>query len=202
MQGFTVEPLRNDSGLIFSKMIRIPPPPKIRVTGQKSEIQAENRRYRPKIVPQIRTESPGKVPKWAASKGDIDQITCLDQCGPSWAGATSDSTRLWKLVRVFDMLAIHKLFLPDIYFVRITPFYSSIAVTSGLFRMYDSEYASDPHPPHTRQKYEQESGQNMTPNASKQGKFGSLGAMFLFIFLPCMWELGFQKESPMTKIRG
>ena len=37
----------------------------------------------------------------------------------------------------------------------------------------------------------------MTPNASKQGKFGSLGAIFLFIFLPCMWGLGLQKESPV-----
>ena len=44
------------------------------------------------------------------------------------------------------------------------------------------KYASDPRPPHTRQKYEQKSGQNMTPNASKQGKFGSLGAIFLFMF--------------------
>ena len=51
-----------------------------------------------------------------------------------------------------------------------------------------------PHP-HTRQKYEQKSGQNMTPNPSKQGKFGSLRAMFLFILLPCMWGLGFQRES-------
>ena len=56
--------------------------------------------------------------------------------------------------------------------------------------------ASDPRPPHTRQKYEQTSGQNMAPNASKQGKFDSLGAIFLFIFLPCMWGLGLQKESP------
>ena len=55
-----------------------------------------------------------------------------------------------------------------------------------------------PNPLHTRQKYEQTSGQNMTPNASKQGKFGSLGAICLFIFLPCMWGLGFQKESPST----
>ena len=38
-----------------------------------------------------------------------------------------------------------------------------------------------PAPPHTRQKYEQTSGQNMTPNASKQGKFGSLGAILSFI---------------------
>ena len=36
----------------------------------------------------------------------------------------------------------------------------------------------------------------MTPNAGKRGKFGSLGAIFLFIFLPCMWGLGLQKESP------
>ena len=35
----------------------------------------------------------------------------------------------------------------------------------------------------------------MTPNALKQGKFGSLGAIFLFTFLPCMWGLGLQKES-------
>ena len=57
------------------------------------------------------------------------------------------------------------------------------------------KYASDPRPPHTKQTFEPKSGQNMTPNASKQGKFGSLGAIFLFIFLPCMWGLGFQKES-------
>ena len=59
----------------------------------------------------------------------------------------------------------------------------------------NQKYASDPRPPHTRQKYEQTSGQNMTPNALKQGKFGSLGAIFLFIFLPCVWGLGLQKES-------
>ena len=39
----------------------------------------------------------------------------------------------------------------------------------------------------------------MTPNASKQVKFGSLGAIFLFVFLPCMWGLGSQKESPIKK---
>ena len=61
------------------------------------------------------------------------------------------------------------------------------------------KFASDPRPPHTRQKYEQTSGHNMTPHASKQGKFGSLGAVFLFIFLPCVWGLGFQKESPLLK---
>ena len=44
------------------------------------------------------------------------------------------------------------------------------------------KYASDPRPPHTRQKYEQTSGLNMTSNALKQGKFGSLGVIFLFIF--------------------
>ena len=38
--------------------------PKIRVTGRKSELQAENRRYRPaENRHQIRTESPGKVPE-------------------------------------------------------------------------------------------------------------------------------------------
>ena len=37
-------------------------------------------------------------------------------------------------------------------------------------------------PPHTRQTYEQKSEQNTTPNAAKQGKFGSFGALFLFIF--------------------
>ena len=40
----------------------------------------------------------------------------------------------------------------------------------------------------------------MTPNASKQGNFGSLGAIFLFIFLPCMWGLGFQRESWTGKV--
>ena len=40
---------------------------------------------------------------------------------------------------------------------------------------YSQKYASDPRSPHARQKYEQTSGQNMAPNASKQGKFGSLG---------------------------
>ena len=64
------------------------------------------------------------------------------------------------------------------------------------------KYASDPRPPHTRPKYEQISGQNMTPNALKQGKFGSLGAIFLFIFLPCMWWLGLQKESPQMSTRN
>ena len=38
----------------------------------------------------------------------------------------------------------------------------------------------------------------MTPNASKQGKFGTLGAIFLFILLPCMWGLGSLKESPIS----
>ena len=47
----------------------------------------------------------------------------------------------------------------------------------GIFQ----KCASAPRPPHTRQKYEQTSGRNMTPNALKQGKFGSLGAILLFI---------------------
>ena len=34
---------------------------------------------------------------------------------------------------------------------------------------------------------------------SKQGKVSSLGAMFLFMFfLPCVWGLGFQKDSPLA----
>ena len=45
------------------------------------------------------------------------------------------------------------------------------------------KHASDPRPPHTRQKYEQTSGQNMTPNALKQGKFRNLGAIFLFFLV-------------------
>ena len=36
----------------------------------------------------------------------------------------------------------------------------------------------------------------MTPKASKQGQLDSLGAIFLFIFLPCMWGLGFRNDSP------
>ena len=42
-------------------------------------------------------------------------------------------------------------------------------------------------------------------NTSQQDKIGSLGAIFLFILLPCMWGLGFQKESPFfvfEKTRG
>ena len=45
----------------------------------------------------------------------------------------------------------------------------------------NQKYASDPHPPHARQKHEETSGQNMTPNASKQGRFSSLGAILLFL---------------------
>ena len=68
---------------------------------------------------------------------------------------------------------------------------------ANYFRNFFAGGGSDPRPPHTRQTYEQTSGQNTTPNASKKGKFGSLGAIFLFIFLPCMWGLGSQKESPL-----
>ena len=42
----------------------------------------------------------------------------------------------------------------------------------------------------------------MTPNASKQGKLDNLGAIFLFIGLPCMWGLGFQNDSPLSATRG
>ena len=41
----------------------------------------------------------------------------------------------------------------------------------------------------------------MSQYASKQGKFGSLEATFLFIFLPCMWGLGLQNESPSLEMR-
>ena len=60
------------------------------------------------------------------------------------------------------------------------------------------KYASDPRPPQKRQKYEtKKSGQNMTPNASKQGKFGSLGAIFfVHMFTLYVGALGLQKESP------
>ena len=35
----------------------------------------------------------------------------------------------------------------------------------------------------------------MTPNASKQGKFGSLGGhIFVHIFLPCMWGAGVSRR--------
>ena len=60
----------------------------------------------------------------------------------------------------------------------------------------DCGHASDPRPPHTRRKYEQKSARNMAQNASKQGKLDSLAAIYLFIFLPCMWGLGFQNDSP------
>ena len=55
---------------------------------------------------------------------------------------------------------------------------------STLFETSSQKRASNtrPPPPHTRQKYEQESGQNMTPNASKRGKLDNLAAIFLFIF--------------------
>ena len=36
--------------------------------------------------------------------------------------------------------------------------------------MVCQKYTSDPRPPHTRQKDEQTSGQNMSPNASNSGK--------------------------------
>ena len=70
---------------------------------------------------------------------------------------------------------------------------ADMLATFPVSQELNQRYASDPHPLHTRQKYEQKSGQNMTPNASKQGKFGSFGAFF-FICLPCMRGLGFQKN--------
>ena len=46
------------------------------------------------------------------------------------------------------------------------------------------------------------SGQNMTPNAPKQDKLDSFGAIFLVIFLHCMWGLGFQNELSRQFICG
>ena len=68
--------------------------------------------------------------------------------------------------------------------------------------MVPQKRAGDPRPPHTRQEYEQKSGQNMTQNASKQGKLDSFGAIFLFIVLPCMWGLGLPNDSPVPAALG
>ena len=60
------------------------------------------------------------------------------------------------------------------------------------------KYASDPRPPTYKEKYEQTSGHNMTPNASKQGKFGSLGGhVFVHMFALYVGGWGREKESPM-----
>ena len=56
--------------------------------------------------------------------------------------------------------------------------------------------------PHTQ-------GKNMNKHLDKKwpqmlqnrAKFGSLGAILLFMFLPCVWGLGLQKESPTTDTR-
>ena len=39
----------------------------------------------------------------------------------------------------------------------------------------------------------------MAQNASKQGKLDNFAAIFLFIFLPCMWGLGLQNDSPFQE---
>ena len=66
---------------------------------------------------------------------------------------------------------------------------------------------SDPPPPHTRQNYEQKSGQNITPNASKQGKLDSFAAISLFIFSMYVAFLGASKWFTrygifLTRYRG
>ena len=74
-----------------------------------------------------------------------------------------------------------------------------ITITDAEADLFSQNYqkcASDPRPPHTRQKYKQTSGQNMTPSASKQGKLDSFGAIFLFICLPYMLGWGFRNDSP------
>ena len=42
----------------------------------------------------------------------------------------------------------------------------------------------------------------MAENAAKQGKLDSFAAIFLFIFLPCMWGLGLQNDSPISHVAG
>ena len=59
-----------------------------------------------------------------------------------------------------------------------------------------SEMHRWPPPPTYKTKIWTKSGQNMAPNASKQGKLDSFAAIYLFIFLPCMWGLGLQNDSP------
>ena len=54
---------------------------------------------------------------------------------------------------------------PDSSTKRLSPFAAPLLATKNPKR------AGDPRPPHTRQKYEQNSDQIMTPNASKQGNF-------------------------------
>ena len=65
----------------------------------------------------------------------------------------------------------------------------------SLASVLTQKRASDPRPPHTRQKCEQKSRQNMTQNASKQSELNSYAAICLFIFLPCMWGLGSESDQ-------
>ena len=72
-----------------------------------------------------------------------------------------------------------------------------VAVYTFLFSASDAP----PPPPHTRQTYEHKSGQNMSPNAFKQGKPRQFcGHIFVHVFAlyACMWGLGFQNDSPVS----
>ena len=65
----------------------------------------------------------------------------------------------------------------------------------SIIRVKIQNYGGDPRPPHTRQKYEQKSGQNMTPNASKQGKFQS-GSHIFAAFFALYVGVGVSKGTP------
>ena len=60
----------------------------------------------------------------------------------------------------------------------------------------DLKYARHANPPHTRQTYEDKSGQYCL----KRGR-STLSGHFLFMLLPCMWGLEFQK-IPNKRRRG
>ena len=107
----------------------------------------------------------------------------FSKTSPLESGESSEKSSGENRVKSCHVCGCHGFFGPD-----FCPFWDF----SGIFL----KFASDPRPPHTRQTYEQTSGRNTTPNASKQGKFGSLGA----IFLPCMWGSGSQKQSPIFPI--
>ena len=65
------------------------------------------------------------------------------------------------------------------------------------------KYAGDPRPHIQGKIMNKTSGQKITSNASKQGKFGSLGAIFLFIFFASYVGVGVAKlssRSPRTVV--
>ena len=69
-------------------------------------------------------------------------------------------------------------------------------------RSFSQRYASDPCPPHTRQKYEQTSGQNMTPNAFKTRQIWQFGGhIFVHMFVLCV-GVGVSKRIPIFFATG